>query len=305
MVFPVASGILFADLLSKYRQLYPGINISLQEQGCASLEPMVLSGDLDLAVTLLPVPPNFSWLQIRDEPLMVIMPPDHPLADRKRLKMDELADNAFIGFEQGFLLNDRIKAVCRQRGLKLNECLRSGQLDFIMTLVATGIGVALLPRLELERRNSTSTSPFSTKRNSVGAPPSSGGAGPSCPPPRRRGSTPRRRGSAGKRKARMTASGAEADRTGHRKVRHRRLPKDATFSASKPPLRPGATGSLKARLFRKATRISRQPLPSRKLRPEQATRHDRREGPSPPNGIYASQRKRSAIRASSTPLPTG
>ena len=62
---------------------------------------MVLSGgDLDLAVTLLPVPPNFSWLQIRDEPLMVIMPPDHPLADRKRLKMDELADNAFIGFEQ-------------------------------------------------------------------------------------------------------------------------------------------------------------------------------------------------------------
>ena len=66
---------------------------------------------------------------------MVIMPPDHPLADRKRLKMDELADNAFIGFEQGFLLNDRIKAVCRQRGLKLNECLRSGQLDFIMTLL--------------------------------------------------------------------------------------------------------------------------------------------------------------------------
>ena len=113
---------------------------------------MVLSGDLDLAGTLLPVPPNFSWLQIRDEPLMVIMPPDHPLADRKRLKMDELADNAFIGFEQGFLLNDRIKAVCRQRGLKLNECLRSGQLDFIMTLVATGIGGALLPRLELERR---------------------------------------------------------------------------------------------------------------------------------------------------------
>ena len=133
---PVASGILFADLLSKYRQLYPGINISLQEQGCASLEPMVLSGDLDLAVTLLPVPPNFSWLQIRDEPLMVIMPPDHPLADRKRLKMDELADNAFIGFEQGFLLNDRIEAVCRQRGLKLNECLRSGQLDFIMTPVS-------------------------------------------------------------------------------------------------------------------------------------------------------------------------
>ncbi|MFR6519615.1 MAG: LysR substrate-binding domain-containing protein [Bilophila wadsworthia] len=113
------------------------------------VEPMVLSG-IDLAVTF-SLSANFSWLQI-GRTAHVIMPPDHPLADRKRLKMDELADNAFIGFEQGFLLNDRIKAVCRQRGLKLNECLRSGQLDFIMTLVATGIGVALLPRLELERR---------------------------------------------------------------------------------------------------------------------------------------------------------
>ena len=72
----MCSGAVSYTHLSKYRQLYPGINISLQEQGCASLEPMVLSGDLDLAVTLLPVPPNFSWLQIRDEPLMVIMPPD-------------------------------------------------------------------------------------------------------------------------------------------------------------------------------------------------------------------------------------
>ena len=48
---PVASGILFADLLSKYRQLYPGINISLQEQGCASLEPWCFQ-----AISILPSP---------------------------------------------------------------------------------------------------------------------------------------------------------------------------------------------------------------------------------------------------------
>ena len=237
---PVASGILFADLLSKYRQLYPGINISLQEQGCASLEPMVLSGDLDLAVTLLPVPPNFSWLQIRDEPLMVIMPPDHPLADRKRLKMDELADNAFIGFEQGFLLNDRIEAVCRQRGLKLNECLRSGQLDFIMTLVATAS--PSFPALNSNGGNSpTSTSPFSTKRNSVGAPPSSGDAGPSCPPPRRHGSSSspaaRKRWQAKGSHDGLRRRGRSGRDTGRFGIDA--FPKDATFFSSKtaPPSR--------------------------------------------------------------------
>lgn len=179
---------------------------------------------------------------------MVIMPPDHPLADRKRLKMDELADNAFIGFEQGFLLNDRIKAVCRQRGLKLNECLRSGQLDFIMTLVATGIGVALLPRLELERRELPNIhialldeeelrwrAAFVWRRGAV----LSSAAQP-CQAP------PRRRGSAGKRKARMTASGAEADPDGTRKVRHRRLSKRRhLFQLKNRPFVPAQPGASK------------------------------------------------------------
>ena len=57
---PVASGILFADLLSKYRQLYPGINISLQEQGCASLEPWCFRGISILPSPFSPSRPNFS-----------------------------------------------------------------------------------------------------------------------------------------------------------------------------------------------------------------------------------------------------
>ena len=119
----------------------------------ATIERFATDNSIDIGlIENAPQHPDIRCRPFRKDRLCGIAPPDHPLADRKRLKMDELADNAFIGFEQGFLLNDRIEAVCRQRGLKLNECLRSGQLDFIMTLVATGIGVALLPRLELERR---------------------------------------------------------------------------------------------------------------------------------------------------------
>ncbi len=149
---PVGSGTLFADPLMAFRQRYPGISVQLQEAGCASLEELVLSGELELAVTLLPVPDTFAWLEIRDEPLMALMPPDFPLGERSSLKLDELAGSPFIWFERGFLLNERIGNLCRHRGLVLRECLRSGQVDFIITLVATGLGVAVLPRLELEGR---------------------------------------------------------------------------------------------------------------------------------------------------------
>lgn len=149
---PVGSGKLFAESLSTFRQRYPKISIQLQEEGCAALEEQVLSGTLELAVTLLPVPETFCWLEIRDEPLMALMPPHYPLEGRTRLKLEELAGCPFIWFERGFLLNERIGNLCRRRGLVLQECLRSGQVDFIITLVAAGLGVAVLPRLELEGR---------------------------------------------------------------------------------------------------------------------------------------------------------
>lgn len=147
---PVGSGTLFAGPFSSFRKQYPGITIHLQEEGCAALEERVLSGELELALTLLPVSDAFESFALCDEPLMVMMPADYPLKKRGSLKLDDLANAPFIWFERGFLLNSRITALCQQRGFMLHEAFRSGQVDFIITLVAAGMGIAMLPRLELE-----------------------------------------------------------------------------------------------------------------------------------------------------------
>ena len=149
---PVGSGVLFAEHFAAYRQRYSGITIHLLEEGCAALEERVLSGELELALTLLPVSDSFASFPLCDEPLMVTMPQGHPLGQRPSLRLDDLAGEPFIWFERGFILNDRIAAVCQKRGFMLHEAFRSGQVDFIITLVAAGMGVAMLPRLELEGR---------------------------------------------------------------------------------------------------------------------------------------------------------
>lgn len=149
---PVGSGALFARPSALFRQRYPGIAIHLQEEGCAALEQRVLDGELEMALTLLPVHEAFEYLPMCDEPLMVLMPTDFPLKGRTSLRLDDLADAPFIWFERGFILNERITALCHQRGFMLHEAFRSGQVDFIITLVATGMGVAVLPRLELRDR---------------------------------------------------------------------------------------------------------------------------------------------------------
>ena len=50
-------------------------------------------------------------------------------------------------YERSFTLNDRLWQACRQAGFTPREGGRSGQADFLATLVAAGQGVVLLPRV--------------------------------------------------------------------------------------------------------------------------------------------------------------
>lgn len=150
---PVGSRILFSNHMTKFRLQYPNVTIQLLEAGCATLEKAVITGEIELSLALLPVSPTFDWLEICDEPLMLVMPKNFPLKGRTKLKLDDIAHSPFIWFEHGFMLNERIESLCQSRGIQLHEVIRTGQVEFILTLVAAGIGVAVLPRLELEGRN--------------------------------------------------------------------------------------------------------------------------------------------------------
>ncbi|EKO37678.1 MAG: transcriptional regulator [Solidesulfovibrio magneticus str. Maddingley MBC34] len=144
---------LFAPLFAEYRSRWPQVEIELMEQGSARLEEALLAGEVELGVSLLPIGEAFSWQPVRDDPMMAVLAADHPLRGRASLRLAELAADPFILFEQGFALNTRIEHACSLRGFAPRLAARSGQLDFIIALVAAGLGVALLPRLLTEGRN--------------------------------------------------------------------------------------------------------------------------------------------------------
>ena len=149
---PLGSPILFAPVVAEFRSRHPGITIELLEHGSARLEEAVLAGEVDLAVSLLPVADSFEWQDVCDEPLVALLPPGHRLAGRASIRLTDLLDSPFILFESGFALNGMIDQACRRRGFIPREAARSGQADFIIALVAAGLGVALLPRLTALRR---------------------------------------------------------------------------------------------------------------------------------------------------------
>ena len=149
---PVGSSTLFAPLFATYRGRYPGIEIRLVEQGSARLEEMLLAGDLDLAVSLLPVSDAFEWQEVRREPLVALVPAGDPLADRSTIAFAELKDHPFILFEKGFALNRVVVETCRQQAIEPAMAARSTQIDFMVELVAARLGVAILPLMIAEQQ---------------------------------------------------------------------------------------------------------------------------------------------------------
>jgi DNA-binding transcriptional LysR family regulator len=149
----VGSSTLFAPLFTLYRERYPGIEIELVEHGGKRLEEILHAGDVDLAASLLPVPDDFEWQEVRTEPLVAVVSTTHPLAKETDIGLAQLRDTPFILFEEGFGLNAIILDACQKRGFTPNIAMRSSQIDFILELAAAGVGVAFLPRLIVERTN--------------------------------------------------------------------------------------------------------------------------------------------------------
>jgi len=144
---PVGCGVLFAQMFATYRSRYPDIDIELTEYGSKRLRECLEAGEVDLAALLLPVDAGFDYQPVRNEPLMAVLPRSHALAQRQRIDFADLADSPFILFEAGFALNAKILAACERKGVIPRVAARSGQIDFIVDLVAAGLGVAFLPRM--------------------------------------------------------------------------------------------------------------------------------------------------------------
>jgi DNA-binding transcriptional LysR family regulator len=144
---PVGCGVLFATMFATYRSRYPDIDIELTEYGSKRLRECLEEGEVDLAALLLPIDEGFDYQPVRHEPLIAVLPMNHPLAGRECIDFTDLADSPFILFEAGFALNAKILAACERKGVTPRVTARSGQIDFIVDLVAAGLGVAFLPRM--------------------------------------------------------------------------------------------------------------------------------------------------------------
>ncbi|WP_455360283.1 LysR family transcriptional regulator [Streptomyces sp. SYSU K21746] len=133
-------------LIRAFRADHPRVRFQLvQNYGEAMLERL-RAGDLDLCLTS-PVPdaPDLVARRLDEQRLRLVVPDDHRLATRKRVRLAEAADETFVTLEPGYGLRRITDDLCAEAGFKPRVAFEGEEAETLRGLVAAGLGVALLP----------------------------------------------------------------------------------------------------------------------------------------------------------------
>ncbi|SDW43786.1 DNA-binding transcriptional regulator, LysR family [Marinococcus luteus] len=143
---PILSSSFFTQVIAPFHEKYPEITLHLEENGSKKIEEALLHGDLDVGAVVLPTEESlFHTHPFVDEPLQVVLPARHELAGQPSVSLAELSRERFLLFNQDFSLRQQIITACRDIGFMPNILSESSQWDFIEKMVASGLGITLLP----------------------------------------------------------------------------------------------------------------------------------------------------------------
>ena len=140
----------------------PQMPLILQENFTLRLMEMLRQGELDAAIIALPVPDQGLMLQpLYDEPFVVAVPRQHPWAARSEIGHQELKSETMLLLGNGHCFRDQVLEVCPEMsrysttGDGIARTFEGSSLETIRHMVASGIGITVLPRASVSDMDAT------------------------------------------------------------------------------------------------------------------------------------------------------
>lgn len=143
--------------LQQLRTKFPKLNIHLQTMQEASLVSKIKDGEVDIGLMLdrNTADSSLERTVIRDEPLVLIAPINHPLAERDTVTLQDLNNCEFIVSEESCIYRSLFENLLKEHGIVFRIGFELSNLEAIKRCVMNGLGIALLPRIvaqdEIER----------------------------------------------------------------------------------------------------------------------------------------------------------
>ena len=151
-VIPTVAPYLLPELMPAAAAAWPELRLILREDHTDRLVAACEAGELDLLLLALDVElGRLTELELFDDPFLLAAPEGHPALERKFAREADLAGAELLLLEEGHCLRDHALAVCRMVEPDAQESFRAASLSTLLSMVATGMGITLLPAMARRR----------------------------------------------------------------------------------------------------------------------------------------------------------
>lgn len=164
---------LFPRLVTRLQKLAPQMPLFIEESYTASLRGKLANGQLDAIFVALPfTDTDVVTRSVYDEPFVVLLSEDHPLAQADAIDPAELARHHVLLMGEGHCFRDQVLEACPglQQSISDNNArgfsvLEGSSLETLKHMVASGLGITVIPKSAADTaqygRHTLAVRPFS------------------------------------------------------------------------------------------------------------------------------------------------
>ena len=144
-------------LLKTFRSRFPRVEVSVRTGRSEQVLQMLLTDEAQVGLVRAVYHQDIETKGLIEDELVLVTNADHELADLGSVSVEQLGDHPFIFFDRNSSYYSLAQGLFRQHGVVPRTQMELDSMEATKKMVEEGLGIALLPRIAVERELQTGT----------------------------------------------------------------------------------------------------------------------------------------------------
>jgi len=138
-------------ILRTFHSRYPGVEVVVHTGRSEQVLKMLLNDEVQVGLVGSLMHPDVETVDLYPDEVILVANPDHPFAANRQATIEEVGSQPVILADRGSSYYGLIHGFFRQAGVVPNVAMELDSMEATKRMVEEGLGIALLPRVCLER----------------------------------------------------------------------------------------------------------------------------------------------------------